>query len=86
MKLFRLFITYIKQNNKTNKEYAGHASGLVSSNNRNEVDRIIKKRDSSHHKNKDGYGPCEIDEVSDNKEAIIGREQLLINHFRTHKN
>ena len=60
--------------------------GLVSKNNRNEADKIMKKRDTSHHRNKEGYGAGEIDEISENKEAIIGREQLLINHLREQRN
>jgi len=82
MKVFRLFITYIKQNRLTGEEYIGHASGMVSENNRKAADLVMKKRDSSHHKNKEGFGAGEIDEISDNKDAIIGREQLLISHLR----
>ena len=81
MKLFRLFITYIKQNITTGEEYIGHASGLVSEINRKAADKIMRRRDSCHHKSKEGYGAGEIDEISDIKDAILGREQLLINHL-----
>lgn len=82
MKLIRWFITYIKENKNTGEEYAGHASGLVDENlnKQQAAQRIMRKRDSNHHKK--AFGRGKIDKISTNKDAIIGREQLLINEFR----
>lgn len=86
MKLIRWFITYIKENKNTGEEYAGHASGLVDENlnKQQAAQRIMRKRDSNHHKKTFGRG--KIDKISINKDAIIGREQLLINEFRKNGN
>ena len=86
MKLIRWFITYIKENKDTREEYAGHASGLVDENlsKQQAAQRIMRKRDSNHHKKQFGRG--KIDKISTNKDAIIGREQLLINEFTENGN
>lgn len=82
MKLIRLFITYLKRNENTGDIYAGHASGWAKNESPIEAEKIMKRRESSHHKSKDGFSAGNIDKFSKNKEAIIGREQLLIEKFR----
>jgi len=74
----RLFITYIKENSKTGELYVGRASGLVDNANNEAADIVRKKRDSSHHRNKNGFGESVIDRISTNSDAIRGREDLLI--------
>ncbi|MCB1160613.1 MAG: hypothetical protein H7A25_26065 [Leptospiraceae bacterium] len=69
----RLYITYIK-NRGDGKTYSGMASGFSDANN------ILKRRESSHHKNKEGFGKAEIDRISYDKNAIRGREQMLIDY------
>lgn len=83
MQLLRLFITYIKRNEETGQFYAGHASGKTETATPLAAQKIMKRRDSSHHKTKNGFGPANIDKISTNKDAIIGREQLLIEHFKS---
>jgi hypothetical protein len=68
----KIYLTYTKTNAKTGEVYSGRTSGVGDPND------ILKKRDGSHHKTKDGFGDAEIDEVSTNKDAIRGREQQLI--------
>ena len=82
MQLLRLFITYIKRNEDTGQFYAGHASGNTETESPITALKILKRRDSSHHKSKDGFGAANIDKISTNKDAILGREQLLIEHFK----
>lgn len=41
-------------------------------------DIIRKKRDSSHQRNKEGFGESVIDRVSTNSDAIRGREDMMI--------
>ena len=67
----RLYVTYTKVN-RDGVVYSGRASGF------GKPEAILRRRDSSHHKNRDGFGPARIDRVSDNKDAIRGREQQLI--------
>lgn len=71
-KLKKLYVTYTKTNKKTGEVYSGRTSGT------GDAADILKKRDGNHHKNSDGFGPAEVDKVSDNKSAIRGREQQLI--------
>lgn len=68
----KLYVTYTKTNKKTGEVYSGRTSGT------GEPADILKNRDGSHHKNADGFGPAELDKVSENKDAIRGREQQLI--------
>ncbi len=65
----RLFIIYIKENIKTEKLYVGRASGLVDEINEEAANKVRKKRDGSHHRNKDGYGEAVIDRISTDYEA-----------------
>lgn len=85
MALIRKFITYIKNNSSEDLYYSGHASGNVDENlsNIDAAKKIMRKRDYSHHKNKDGFGIGIIDNISTNKDAIIGREQILHEHFKS---
>jgi hypothetical protein len=41
---------------------------------------ILAKRDSSHHKNKDGFQRADIDVYSVDADATRGREQMLIDY------
>jgi RHS repeat-associated protein len=68
----RIYLTYTKVNPITGKVYTGRTSGFG-----NPSD-ILKKRDSSHHKNAEGYGPARLDKASEDPKAIRGREQELI--------
>ncbi len=78
MKFVRLFITYLKKNHDTNKVYSGRASGKYTGNEEEDAFRIMRKRDSSHHKNKDAFDIGVIDQISFDGDAIRGREQNLI--------
>ncbi|MCB1158324.1 MAG: hypothetical protein H7A25_18150 [Leptospiraceae bacterium] len=71
----RIYLTYTKTNRVTGEIYSGRASGT------DDPKKILTKRDSSHHINKDSYGKAILDEVSTNKYAIRGREQMLIDSF-----
>ena len=62
----------IKTNPLTGKKYVGRTSGTGS------PLENIAKRDSHHHKNKEGYGPAELDKSSSNPDAIRGQEQYQI--------
>ncbi len=80
--LNRLFITYLKKNEEIGLVYAGRASGETTGNQEKDAEEIRKKRDNSHHKNQEGYGESEIDEISTNSDAIRGREQMLIEYLQ----
>ena len=76
----RLFVTYTKSNSDTGEIYSGLVSGeMDESLSQDEMgQKILNKRDSSHHKNKEGFLPPQIDKVSTDYDAIRGREQNLI--------
>lgn len=78
--LITIFLTYLKYGTDSNKIYAGRASGKVEKITTKSVLRILRKRDSGHHKNKDGYNKAVLDKYSTEKEAIRGREQILIDY------
>ena len=66
------FITYTKKNPITGEIYSGRTSGYGDPN------KILRNRDLNHHKNKEGFNPAIIDKISNNPDAIRGREQFLI--------
>jgi RHS repeat-associated protein len=68
----KTYQTYTKENKKTGETYSGRTSG------KGTPKENVAKRDGSHHKNKDGFGPAKLDKSSKNKDAIRGREQKLI--------
>jgi hypothetical protein len=76
----RIFITYTKQNPKNDEVYSGRASG-EDTGSVNDIDRILAKRDSSHHKNEEGFGNAEVDRFSNDGDAIRGQEQRLIDFY-----
>ncbi|MBP6738640.1 MAG: hypothetical protein KA146_01560 [Leptospiraceae bacterium] len=76
----KLYVTYTKKNKNTDEVYSGRTSG-ENTNSPEDADRIISARDKYHHKNKDGYEKANLDQESLDKDAIRGREQLLIEHF-----
>ncbi len=76
----KLYVTYTKKNKHTDEVYSGMASGEFT-NSQEDSDRIVSRRDKYHHKNKDGYDKANLDQESLDKEAIRGREQMLIEHF-----
>ena len=76
--LRRLYITYVKKNEETGKLYFGRASGLVEKIDSKSVNKIKRRRDSSHHKNKESFGQSEIDKISTAYNATKGREDMLI--------
>jgi hypothetical protein len=76
----RLHLTYTKENLYTGEIYSGRASGLVTDEDINEgvARSILSKRDSSHHKNEDGFDRAQIDLNSENSDAVRGREQARL--------
>ncbi|WP_168454852.1 RHS repeat-associated core domain-containing protein [Sphingopyxis microcysteis] len=68
----RTYQTYTKTNPKTNEVYTGRTSG------RGTPAQNVARRDSRHHKTKDGFGPARLDRSSRNPQAIRGREQQKI--------
>lgn len=68
----RTYQTYTKTNPRTGEVYSGRASG------RGTPAQNVARRDSSHHKTKEGFGPARLDRSSSNPQAIRGREQQLI--------
>ncbi|AOH55146.1 hypothetical protein ABE28_012375 [Peribacillus muralis] len=68
--------TYTKKNKKTGKVYTtGRTSGTGT------PFQNIANRDRNHHMNKAGFGKARFDKSSKNKDAIRGREQLLIEKY-----
>jgi hypothetical protein len=72
-----LFITYVKYNPKLGKYYVGMSSGWVWEINEATIGKILTRRDSGHHKNKEGYEKANLDRFSTKKEAVRGREQMV---------
>jgi len=68
----KTFQTYTKTNPETGEVYTGRTSGTGT------PEQNVARKDAGHHKNKDGFGPAELDQSSTNKDAIRGREQQLI--------
>lgn len=68
----KTYQTYIKTHPITGKKYVGRTSGTSS------PFKNIEIRDKHHHKNKEGFGPAELDKSSDNPNAIRGQEQYMI--------
>jgi len=64
--------SYTKTNPTTGQVKCGRTSGCGT------PLENIAKRDSNHHKNKDGFGPAVVDQSSSNTAAVRGREQQLI--------
>ena len=67
--------TYTKVNPQTGQVYAGKTSGLGS------PLENVARRDSGHVYSKRGFGPAQLDQSSTNKDAISGREQMLIDYY-----
>ncbi|MCP5499194.1 MAG: hypothetical protein H7A25_04790 [Leptospiraceae bacterium] len=78
----RLHVSYTKTNPENLEVYSGRASGIDDGSLKEEelAEKIMAKRDSSHHKNEDGFDVYDIDKISNNYEAIRGREQMLIEY------
>lgn len=76
----KTYQTYTKKNSNTAEIYVGRTSGNGTPR------KNIAKRDQNHHKNKEAFGKAEIDKTSKNKDAIRGREQQLIEKYRTSGN
>jgi len=76
--LITIFITYIKRHMVTGDIYAGRTSGKVKELTPDEIEKVLRKRDSSHQRNKEGFGRAELDEFSTKYPAIRGQEQRLI--------
>jgi hypothetical protein len=70
----KTYQTYTKENPQTGQVYCGRTSGCGT------PERNVAKRDSSHHKNDEGYAPAKLDQSSSNSNAIRGREQQLIDN------
>ena len=68
----KTYQTYTKTNPDTGEVYSGRTSGTGSDK------QNIKKRDANHHMTKKGFGEAELDKSSSNRQAIRGREQMLI--------
>jgi hypothetical protein len=80
--LKRLYLTYTKENPETGEVYSGLTSGIQEEDTPEikMIQRILRKRDSSHHKSEDGFQDAQLDKSSDDYEAVRGREQMLINY------
>jgi hypothetical protein len=78
--LKKIYLTYIKKNNEADEVYSGMASGNWDGKSEG-LSKVLEKRDSSHHKNADNFGPAILDQFSEDKDAIRGREQMLIEHY-----
>lgn len=76
----KLYVTYTKKNKSTDEVYSGMASGEYTGSEKDER-KIISNRDSNHHKNQEDFDRAIIDQKSQDKDAIRGREQMLIEHF-----
>ncbi len=74
----RLFITYIKENSNSGELYIGRASGQVNGIDEEAADKIRKRRNNNHHRNKDNFGKAVIDRISTDYNAIRGREDMMI--------
>ena len=72
----KTFQTYTKTHPKTGKVYVGRTSGTGTPR------ENVARRDRSHHRNKDGFGPAKLDKSSSKKNAIRGREQQMIDHHK----
>jgi len=68
----KTFETYTKENPETGEVYSGRTSGTGT------PEENVLNRDIGHHKNKEGFGPAELDKSSSNPDAIRGREQQNI--------
>ncbi|TAE01930.1 MAG: hypothetical protein EAZ97_02855 [Bacteroidetes bacterium] len=87
MALITIFVSYVKKNLQTGKIYVGRTSGKVKEASISEVNKILRKRDSSHEElKKSGFDPAAPDKVSENYPAIRGREQQLIEHHQKQGN
>jgi hypothetical protein len=76
-------LPYIKPNHETGQIYCGKASGVDDEGLTQEelADKILNKRDSSHHKNEEGFDRASLDVVSYDSDAVRGREQDLIEYY-----
>jgi RHS repeat-associated protein len=72
----KTYQTYTKTNPETGEVYSGKTSGTGT------PQENVTKRDRSHHRTKDGFGPAKLDKSSKSADAISGREQLLHEHYK----
>ena len=68
--------TYTKTNPLTGEIYSGRTSGTGT------PARNLAQRDAAHPWTARGFGPATLDRSSPNRDAIRGREQQLIEHYR----
>lgn len=80
--LITIFITYIKRKIDSPEVYAGRASGKVSAVTPENIAKILRKRDSGHHRNNEGFDKAELDQFSLEYNPIRGREQHLVDYFK----
>jgi hypothetical protein len=80
--LITIFITYVKHKIETGEVYVGRTHGEIEVINRSELEKVLRRRDTSHDKNSQGFEKAEIESYSENSDAIRGREQQLIDHYR----
>ena len=73
----RTFQTYTKLNSETGRVYVGRTSGYGT------PLENITRRDMSHAYNNLGFGEARIDQTSGSYAAIRGREQQLIEYYRS---
>jgi hypothetical protein len=71
----KTYQTYIKENPATGQVYAGKTSGYGT------PLENVARRDYGHAYNKQGFGPAQLDQSSENAAAITGREQMLIDYY-----
>jgi hypothetical protein len=79
----KIYLTYTKENEDTGEVYSGRASGSIMNQKEfmEKLRKILDKRDSSHHKNQEGYQEALLDKYSTDKDAVRGREQMLIEYY-----
>jgi hypothetical protein len=73
----KTYQTYIKTNSQTGEVYAGRTSGYGT------PLENVAARDARHEYNDLGFGPAQLDQSSRSLAAIRGREQQLIDHYRS---
>jgi len=78
----KIFLTYVKKKLSSGQVYVGRTSGEVDTINRENILKVLQKRDRSHEKNKEGYAQADLENISTDADAIRGREDMLIAKYK----
>jgi len=81
--LIWLFVIYVKYNAYKKQYYIGKTSGLVETDDLKSATKLVRKRDSNHHRNKDGFDVARVETFSTDSDAIRGREQIKIDEHKS---